>query len=229
MIFLFSKGNKYIEFIIKWKIYLIIGLVVLAMVVLSLFNHYEDNSKEDEFNKEINSKQVNSKRYSSTNKDNNERERQSQRGNNNEKIFIDIKGAVEHPNVYQMTNTERVIDAINKAKPYKDADLSQVNLSERLIDQKLIYVPKKGEHSQYNTVNNISNNNINQNEGNKQINLNNATETDLKSIPGVGPSKAREIINYREQNGGFKNIEDLKKIKGFGEKTFEKLKEHLVV
>ena len=46
---------------------------------------------------------------------------------------------------------------------------------------------------------------------NKQINLNNATETDLKSIPGVGPSKAREIINYREQNGGFKNIEDLKK------------------
>lgn len=62
---MFNKGNKYIEFIIKWKIYLIIGLVVLAMVVLSLFNHYEDNSKEDEFNKEINSKQVNSKRYSS--------------------------------------------------------------------------------------------------------------------------------------------------------------------
>lgn len=50
------------------------------------------------------------------------------------KIFIDIKGAVEHPNVYQMTNTERVIDAINKAKPHKDADLSQINLSERLID-----------------------------------------------------------------------------------------------
>ena len=95
MIFLFNIGNKYIEFIIKWKIYLIIGLVVLAMIVLSLFNHYEDNSKEDEFNKEINSKQVNSKRYSSTNKDNNEKERQSQRGNNNEKIFIDIKGAVE--------------------------------------------------------------------------------------------------------------------------------------
>ena len=145
---MFNKGNKYIEFIIKWKIYLIIGLVVLAMVVLSLFNHYEDNSKEDEFNKEINSKQVNSKRYSSTNKDNNEKEKQSQRGNNNEKIFIDIKGAVEHPNVYQMTNTERVIDAINKAKPYKDADLSQINLSERLIDQKLIYV-----HKRENTVN----------------------------------------------------------------------------
>ena len=46
-----------------------------------------------------------------------------------------------------MTNTERVIDAINKAKPYKDADLSQINLSERLIDQKLIYVPKRRTQS----------------------------------------------------------------------------------
>ena len=131
---MFNKGNKYIEFIIKWKIYLIIGLVVLAMVVLSLFNHYEDNSKEDEFNKENIIKQLNCKRNSLTNNDNNDKERQTLRANNNEKIFIDIKGAVEHPNVYQMTNTERVIDAINKAKPHKDADLSQINLSERLID-----------------------------------------------------------------------------------------------
>ena len=58
--------------------------------------------------------------------------------------------------------------------------------------------------------------------------MNNATETDLKSIPGVGPSKAREIINYREQNGGFKNIEDLKKIKGFGEKHLRNLKNILL-
>ena len=143
---MFNKGNKYIEFIIKWKIYLIIGLVVLAMVVLSLFNHYEDNSKEDEFNKEINSKQVNSKRYSSTNKDNNEK-KNNLKEETTMKNFIDIKGAVEHPNVYQMTNTERVIDAINKAKPYKDADLSQINLSERLIDQKLIYVHKRRTQS----------------------------------------------------------------------------------
>lgn len=199
------------------------------MVVLSLFNNNEDNSNENEFNKEINNKQINSKKFSSTNKDNNQRESQYQKENSNEKIFIDIKGAVEHPNVYQMTNTQRVIDAINKAKPQKDADLALLNLSEKLTDQKLIYVPKKGENSQYNILGNISNNNAKQSGENKQINLNNATEADLKSIPGVGPSKAKEIINYREQNGGFKMIDDLKKIKGFGEKTFEKLKEHLVV
>ena len=60
------------------------------------------------------------------------------------KIFIDIKGAVKHPNVYEMASSNRVIDALNKAEVLKDADLSQLNLSEKLVDQKLIYVPKKG-------------------------------------------------------------------------------------
>ena len=63
------------------------------------------------------------------------------------KIFIDIKGAVKHPNVYEMSSSNRVIDALNKAEVLKDADLSQLNLSEKLVDQKLIYVPKKGENS----------------------------------------------------------------------------------
>ena len=47
-----------------------------------------------------------------------------------EKVYVDIKGAVEHPNVYQMLSTERVIDALNKAKLSKNADVSQINLSE---------------------------------------------------------------------------------------------------
>ena len=63
-----------------------------------------------------------------------------------EKVYVDIKGAVEHPNVYQMLSTERVIDALNKAKLSKNADVSQINLSEKLIDQKLIYVPTKESH-----------------------------------------------------------------------------------
>lgn len=63
----------------------------------------------------------------------------------NIKIYIDVKGAVEHPNVYKMSSVDRVIDAVNEAKPTKEADLSQINLSERLIDQKIIYIPRKGE------------------------------------------------------------------------------------
>ena len=145
-------------------------------------------------------------------------------------IQKDIKGAVKHPNVYEMSSSNRVIDALNKAEVLKDADLSQLNLSEKLVDQKLIYVPKKGENSmkinsQQSTLNS-SDVKINTNQ---PLNLNSATEEQLKNIPGIGPSKAKEILNYREQNHGFNSIDDLMKIKGFGKKTFEKLKEHFTI
>lgn len=152
----------------------------------------------------------------------------SNKENSMEKVYVDIKGAVEHPNVYQMLSTERVIDALNKAKLSKNADVSQINLSEKLIDQKLIYVPTKGEPP-HTIRNNNSPITSNQNSENKQVNLNNATESELKGVPGIGPTKAKEIINYREQNGRFDKIDDLKKIKGFGEKTFEKLKEYFTI
>ena len=64
---------------------------------------------------------------------------------------------------------------------------------------------------------------------NQPLNLNSATEEQLKNIPGIGPSKAKEILNYREKNHGFNSIDDLMKIKGFGKKTFEKLKEHFTI
>lgn len=161
----------------------------------------------------------------------NKKEVSIQKDNTKEtKIFIDIKGAVKHPNVYEMASSNRVIDALNKAEVLKDADLSQLNLSEKLVDQKLIYVPKKGENSmkinsQQSTLNS-SDVKINTNQ---PLNLNSATEEQLKNIPGIGPSKAKEILNYREQNHGFNSIDDLMKIKGFGKKTFEKLKEHFTI
>ncbi|EGG61818.1 comEA protein [Staphylococcus epidermidis VCU144] len=161
----------------------------------------------------------------------NKKEVSIQKDNTKEtKTFIDIKGAVKHPNVYEMSSSNRVIDALNKAEVLKDADLSQLNLSEKLVDQKLIYVPKKGENSmkinsQQSTLNS-SDVKINTNQ---PLNLNSATEEQLKNIPGIGPSKAKEILNYREQNHGFNSIDDLMKIKGFGKKTFEKLKEHFTI
>ena len=144
----------------------------------------------------------------------------SNKENSKEKVYVDIKGAVEHPNVYQMLSTERVIDALNKAKLSKNADVSQINLSEKLIDQKLIYVPTKGE--QPHTIrNNNSPITTNQNSENKQVNLNNATESELKGVPGIGPTKAKEIINYREQNGRFDKIDDLKRLKGLARKRLK--------
>lgn len=63
----------------------------------------------------------------------------------------------------------------------------------------------------------------------KQVNINTATESDLQSIPGIGPSKAKSIIEYRDTNGAFDSVEKIKEVNGIGEKTFDKLKDYLTV
>lgn len=61
------------------------------------------------------------------------------------------------------------------------------------------------------------------------VNLNTATEQELQTLPGIGPAKAKAIIDYRTTKGNFKTIEDLKNVKGIGEKTFDKFKSQLAV
>ena len=61
------------------------------------------------------------------------------------------------------------------------------------------------------------------------MDLNKADSTELETLPGVGPAKAKAIIDYREKNGSFQQIEDIQKISGFGAKTFEKLEELITV
>lgn len=140
----------------------------------------------------------------------------------NEKIMVDIKGAVQYPGVYRLYENDRVIDAIQMAGGYTDeADSNQINHAAKVADEMVIYVPKKGETIQEvaTFVGQASQ------QGNGKININTATEEDFTKLPGIGPSKARAIIEYREQHGKFKTIEDLKNVSGIGEKTFEKLKE----
>ena len=141
-------------------------------------------------------------------------------------IIVDVKGAVKKVQPYTMKSNQRVKDVLEKAGILPQADLSQINLAEKLIDQKLIYVPKKGEAtSAQGTTTSLSN----QNSQKQPINLNLAQESDLVEVPGIGPSKAQSIIDYRDEKGGFKSVEDLKEIKGIGEKTFEKLKDYFTV
>ena len=141
-----------------------------------------------------------------------------------QQIYVDIKGAVEKPGMYEGTTNMRVWDAVMLAGGVSDvADTKQVNFSERISDQMVIYVPKIGEEIQISEKNSESQES--QSKDTSKINLNQASETELQTLPGVGQKKAQEIIRYREENGGFKTIEDLKNISGFGEKTFEKLKE----
>lgn len=154
-----------------------------------------------------------------------------QEANNDESsetIVIDIKGAVQHPGVYEMRTGDRVSQAIEKAGGTSEqADEVQVNLAEILQDGIVVYIPKKGEETAVQQGGGVSV----QSDGGKGalVNINTATLEELQGISGVGPSKAEAIIAYREENGRFQTIEDITKVSGIGEKSFEKIKSSITV
>lgn len=143
-----------------------------------------------------------------------------------EEMLVDVKGAVRNPGVYYAKPGQRVIDMIEEAGGLmEDADESALNFAMRVVDEMVIYVPRTGEEPGSREV--ISLPEETEKEG--KVNLNQADQSQLETLPGVGPSKAAAIIEYREKNGPFKVIEDLMLVSGFGEKTFEKLKDKITV
>jgi len=146
-------------------------------------------------------------------------------------LMADIKGAVKIPGVYEVNIGERVIDLIEKAGGLLgDADSSSVNFAMKISDEMVVYIPKKGEEipKTGGGVVPSGQQNISAPDAGK-VNLNTATASELETLPGVGPAKSAAILEFREVNGGFKTIEDLKSISGIGDKTFEKLKELITV
>ena len=122
-----------------------------------------------------------------------------------------------------MKKNDRVKDVLKKAKISENADITKINLSEKLTDQKMIYIPNKNETKLNATLTNQSN--LDTSESIK-VNLNTANERELLNVPGIGPTKVKEIIKYREEKGQFNKVEDLKQVRGIGGKTFEKLKDY---
>ncbi|WP_107934540.1 helix-hairpin-helix domain-containing protein [Ureibacillus chungkukjangi] len=150
-----------------------------------------------------------------------------------EEIMVDVKGAVKSPGVYILTADDRIIDAIDRAGGYtEEAQSTEVNHAQKLQDEMLIYIPKIGEEiDQENSIGQVvvSSTAASSSSQGTKIDLNSADEAALTTLPGIGPSKAQAILAFREENGSFKTIDDLKNVTGIGEKTFEKLKEFIVV
>ena len=140
-----------------------------------------------------------------------------------EKIFVDVKGAVKHPGVFETTKDKRVKDLIEEAGGLlDDADTSTLNLSQKVKDQMVIYVLKHGEKpKQISDSSSSSNTDV--------ININTANKEQLMKISGVGKTKAEAIIAHREKNGDFKKKEDITKVRGIGKATFEKIKDKIEV
>lgn len=156
-------------------------------------------------------------------------------GEGNENWYVDIKGAVLYPGMYPAKDGMRVYDMIELAGGLtKEADRNQINLAERISDQMVIYIPKEGEELTDISIAQQGNKELNasrqlSDSDMKRVNINTADLQELTQLSGIGEKKAQAIIDFRDENGSFQALEDLKKVKGIGEKTFETLKESITI
>ena len=144
-------------------------------------------------------------------------------------IYVDVKGEIHHPGVYQMKAESRVKDLIEAAGGVTPlADDQKLNLAQLLEDQMVIVVPKKGEevNSELAQAPTSQKKEVGK-EG--KVNINTATVEELKTLKGIGEKKAEAIIEYRKKNGSFKNKEELMKVRGIGKKLYESFQERVIV
>ena len=144
-------------------------------------------------------------------------------------LLVDVKGAVRYPGVYTLEEGQRIVDAIEMAGGYiEQANPSHINHAQKLQDEMVIYIPKIGEvlsESIEQLIQTPQQSSSTSTSSSGKVNVNKAEESELTTLPGIGPSKAKAIIQYRTEQGTFQTIDDLKKVTGIGEKTFEQLKD----
>lgn len=168
----------------------------------------------------------------------------------NTKIMVDIKGEVVNPGIYTLDDNQRVIDVINMAGGItKNADTSVLNLSKKLKDEMVIIVysyyevknfsyvkevEKKVQTGCSKGINDVENDACIEDDSSSEeessiISINTATKEELMTLTGIGEKKADDIIKYREENGEFTSIEDIKNVKGIGDSLFEKIKDYITL
>jgi len=141
-------------------------------------------------------------------------------------VGVYVVGAVMNPGVYFLPQGSRVADALEAAGgPTEEADLERVNLAKRVYDEEQVYVPRLGGENP--PLPPPSGSSSSQAGG--KININTATAAELESLPGIGPVLAQRVVDYREANGPFATIEDIKNVSGIGEGIFAEIKELIFV
>jgi competence protein ComEA len=143
-------------------------------------------------------------------------------------IMVDIQGAVKYPGVYSLAEGDRLIDAIHAAGGYlADADTRMLNHAMKLPDEFFIYVPRVGEEVDFSSS--FMSQQSDGADGDGKVNINTADTEKLMTIPGIGPSKASAIIQYRDENGPFASVDAIMDVSGIGQKTFERLESFITV
>ena len=202
---MFKKENNK-----KIIVYILIGIVVVIGGIKLIDIYYQNNNNE-----EITIQNV------LTTEDEPEKIE-------NETIKVYVTGEVKNQGVIELEQGSRIVDAIEKAGGQtEEANLKNVNLAYELEDGQKIYIPNKSEEN----TNEITDDGVTgiDSKENDTININKADEKELQELNGIGESLASSIIKYREDNGKFKNIEDLKNVPGIGDSKFENIKEYIKV
>lgn len=162
-----------------------------------------------------------------------------------QKLYVHVAGCVRNPGVYQFSPGSRVLDAVHAAGgAVKGADLESINLAEKLADGEQVFIAKKGKANlpvqscvrggrtqvASNPEKNPSGNETASKPqkltvpGKGVVNINTAGLAQLQRLPGVGPSTAERILEYRKANGVFSSIDELDEVKGIGPAKIASLK-----
>lgn len=194
------------------------GIIILLVVVLFTTGYFIfEKNKNNDSNIDISLKSTDSV----LNADNTNEMVSNEKP---KEIKVYVTGLVKSPGVYTMKDGDRVDDAIKLAGgALEGADLSNINLAEKVKDEQMIKIPKIGENN--NSTGGIGD--VEKADG--KININKATKEELDTLPGIGEVTAQRIIDFREQHGNFQKIEDIMNVSRIGPKLFEQIKDKITV
>ena len=235
-IYLYLITNMY-EFNKKRKIIIVIIFIIIIIAFL-YYIYTRDNNSTIVSTEEI----IEENKIEENIDETNEKE--------DNKIIVHVSGAVNKEGVVKLEENSRISDAIDKAEGLKEnADTKKINLAFKLEDGMKIYIPTIGEEIEENTAENdidqtskyvtssggvvhedvTSDVNEQVKSTSGKVNINTATQTELESLPGIGPSTSLKIVNYREENGRFESIEQIKEVSGIGDAKYENIKDLICV
>ena len=218
----------------------IIAIILIILVIIAYYYLYLKNSTEEISNQDL---EVNNTQASNQT---NETEKEGE-----ETIVVHVSGAINIEGIVELEAGSRIANAIEKAGGVKEnADMTDINLAYPLEDGMKIHIPTKEEtEANKNNENMIDESYVTSSSGgvsskedtnstqgssklttsNEKVNINTATQEELDTLPGIGPSIASKIIDYREQNGKFNSIEEIKEVSGIGDAKYEKIKDSITI
>lgn len=149
------------------------------------------------------------------------------------KIKVYVTGEVNSPGVIELDEGARIQDAIEGSGGIKpEANLKDINLAYEVSDGEKIYIPNLSEESSETCQEKENLSTSASNAGTSstgKVNINKATASELTNVPGIGASTAQKIVSYRDENGKFKSVEDIKNVSGIGASKYESMKDYITV